>query len=493
MKKLGQRRGFSAALLKKLRRPKWRHGRWSALMIAVFIAICVLVNIGVESLEIEYGWRKDYSFNGYATTGEETKEIVARLDKPIDIYLLYHSGQMDNELMEILNRYDVLSDLIRVKPTDIAKNPGILTQFKGDLDTALEADTVIVHCEATDRYRLLTYDDFVTWGYNIEQGTFEAAGLAYEKQLTEALVYVTQEYVPVIGVLQGHGELTMEELESFIQFLSSNNYDSKAVNLVAGESLEGIDLLLIAGPQKDFIESELKTIDAFNQRGGGLLVLRDYTDPMNLSGYFSLLKNYGIQPLSGVVIAGEEDEGSYYGQRVYLIPYLCELDMMLPLIAGNMDILLAGASAFETPGEATQTLTVATALKSGAHAYLRDPSDGNTTIEKQAGDRTGEMSLALYAHRMHATGNVSRVFAIGNSTLFTDDYFYQITFNQEFIMQVMGELLPQKTVSLDIMASTALHPGLRAGSQLPGIALILGVPLLVLAAALCVLLPRRNR
>ncbi|MEG2253604.1 MAG: hypothetical protein RSC98_11220, partial [Clostridia bacterium] len=139
------------------------------------------------------------------------------------------------------------------------------------------------------------------------------------------------------------------------------------------------------------------------------------------------------------------------------------------------------------------SLTVATVLKTGPHAYLRDPSDGQSTIDKQPGDLEGELSLALYAHRMHANGNVSRMFAIGNSTLFTDEYIYQRTFNEEFIMQLMGELLPQKSVSLSIMASTAFRPALTAGSQTMGIALLIALPLLVLIVALCVLLPRKNR
>ena len=47
------------------------------------------------------------------------------------------------------------------------------------------ADSVIVSCPATGRYKVLTYADFITQGYNIEQGTFEIEGLAYEKKLTE--------------------------------------------------------------------------------------------------------------------------------------------------------------------------------------------------------------------------------------------------------------------------------------------------------------------
>ncbi|HPS82348.1 MAG TPA: Gldg family protein, partial [Candidatus Limiplasma sp.] len=476
------------------RKPKWRHGTYGLLVLAVLIAVGVLLNIGVKNLEDTYGWKQDFSFNGYTTTGEETRKVVATLQSPIDLYLLYQNGEMDSQLYEVLARYQLLSDNIRVEPTDIAKNPGLLSRFQSDVKTTLDADSVVVSCEATGRYKVLSYDDFVTQGYNVEKGTFEIAGLAYEKKLTEALVYVTQTDIPVVGILQGHGELTPDALSNLTDFLQSNNYDHKAVDLLAGDTLDGIDLLMIADPQKDFTADELQTIQNFALAGGSLFVTRDYTDPMDLPNYMSLLKNYGVVPLSGVVVAGEEDQGSYYGERIYLLPYFNQMDMTQPLISGSMDVLLlAGACAFETPAQTDSALSAATVLKSGAHAYLRDPNDGTGSIDYQEGDRKGEMSLAILSGRMHPNGNVSRMFAIGNSTVFTDEYIYQRTFNEEFILQLMGELLPQKTVSLDIMAKSAFHPGLTAGSQTAGIALLVAVPMLLLLAGILVLGPRRSR
>ena len=478
----------------ELRKPKWRHGGFGLLLVGGLLTVCVLLNAGVKNLEETYGWQTDFSFNGYATTGEETRKVVATLQSPIDLYLLYQNGEMDSQLYEVLARYQLLSDNIRVEPTDIAKNPGLLSRFQSDVKTTLDADSVVVSCEATGRYKVLSYDDFVTQGYNVEKGTFEIAGLAYEKKLTEALVYVTQTDIPVVGILQGHGELTPDALSNLTDFLQSNNYDHKAVDLLAGDTLDGIDLLMIADPQKDFTTDELQTIQNFALAGGSLFVTRDYTDPMDLPNYMSLLKNYGVVPLSGVVVAGEEDQGSYYGERIYLLPYFNQMDMTQPLISGSMDVLLlAGACAFETPAQTDSALSAATVLKSGTHAYLRDPNDGTGSIDYQEGDRKGEMSLAILSGRMHHNGNVSRMFAIGNSTVFTDEYIYQRTFNEEFILQLMGELLPQKTVSLDIMAKSAFHPGLTAGSQTAGIALLVAVPMLLLLAGILVLGPRRSR
>ena len=161
------------ALAQTLRKPKWRHGGFGTALVCGFIAVCVLLNVAVKSLEDSYGWKLDFSFNGYTSTGAETQKVINTLKDPIKLYLLYSSGDMDSQLNEVLERYHRLTDLITVLPTDIAQNPGILTRFEKGITQSSQSNSVVVSCEATDRYKVLTYDDFVTQGYNVEKGTFE--------------------------------------------------------------------------------------------------------------------------------------------------------------------------------------------------------------------------------------------------------------------------------------------------------------------------------
>lgn len=484
------------ALTARFRQPRWRHGKLGALLTAVFLLICVLVNIGVTALEEEYGWRRDLSFNQYATTGEETKDALDRLEHDVELYLLYQSGAVDAQLLALLERYEVLSARVSVLPTDLNRNPGILSRFEPDFSHAIEADTVIVNCPDTGRYRLLSYaEDFITQSYNIDTGEFELAGLAYEKSLTEAIVYVAQESIPTVGVLQGHGELDETSLALLLDFFRSNSCDVRTVNLLKGEELMGVDLLLLAAPQKDLSREELEQISDFAKTGKSLLAMMDYTDPLEkMPNYLSLLHAYGVEPLPGVVVAGAEDTGSYFEEPLMLIPYMEELDMTQPLLQNGMDILLLPAAcAFETPGEPDGSLTAGTVLKTGPNAYVRNLSDGAGELDRQPGDRQGELSVAVFSHRMHADGSISRMFAIGCSATLTTEYIYQRSYVEEFLLMLMGEMLPDKAVSLEIMASAAVRPQLTAGSQTLGVALTIALPLLILLAGLAVLLPRRSR
>ena len=252
--------------LDRFRQPRFRHGRLSALLMAIFVAACVLINVGVKVLEDTYGWKIDMSFNGYATTSENTRQAMQTLDKDVELYLLYQSGQEDAQLKEILERYPLLSSHITVLPTDIVKNPGILTRFQGDVETGLTADMVIVNCPSTGRYEVLGYSDFLSQGYNTDTGEFELEGLAYEKQLTQSVLRVSSDHMTTIGILQGHGELDEDGLSALITLLKNNRYNVQTVNLLSGDTLEEVDLLIFAAPQKDLSDGETARHIVFSVR-----------------------------------------------------------------------------------------------------------------------------------------------------------------------------------------------------------------------------------
>ena len=122
-----------------------------------------------------------------------------------------------------------------------------------------------------------------------------------------------------------------------LSFLESNGYDHVTVDLSAEGALTDVALLLIASPQKDFSDTELEEINEFAKEGGSLFITRDYTDPLDsMPNYLSLLRSYGVTPLSGIVV----DPGAYHENPLAIVPYMEELDMTQSLISSGMDVLL---------------------------------------------------------------------------------------------------------------------------------------------------------
>lgn len=479
------------------RQPRFRYGSVSTLLLCLCIAVLAALVFLCDTLEEKNGWRVDYSFNELTTQSETTEALLAQLPYDVHIYALFSAGSEDLPLMELLNRYASASDRVTWEQTSVTLNPILTTRFRGTSDEPLTNDSLIVSCEATGRYKILSWDSFISFSLDYEAGIYEIAGLTYEQSITSAIAYVTQEEIPRVMILQGHGELDQNSTAVLADFLASNNFEVVYFELTdAGVSLEPEDLLLILSPQRDLMPAELTAITDFTAAGGNLLITCDYTDDVaSMPNYLSLLRSYGFTPLDGVVIAGAEENGTYYdGLQIALLPYMQSTAATMQLVQDNCDtLLLTAARAFAQPEEGDQNLVTQVVLSSGYQAYLRNFADGSDSIEQQDGDPLGPFALALLSQRITEAGNVSKAFVLGCSTVLTSSQIYAMTDAQEFILTMCTYLSNAQPVQLDIMAKAAMRPALSTASLAPGIALVVAAPLTVLAAALFVLLPRRHR
>jgi hypothetical protein len=213
-----------------------------------------------------------------------------------------------------------------------------------------------------------------------------------------------------------------------------------------------------------------------------------------MPNYVSLLRYYGFLPLEGVVVASQEEPGTCYeNNRLYLIPLMdyTEITALMKENHATM-LLLAGSRGFAVPEQADTGLQTDVVLASGEKAYLIDLKENRLSLDRQEGDPTGPFALALMARRFTSTGNVSRAFVLGSSTLLTSQEIYTRTDAQEFIVRVAGFLVDAGPDSLGIVAKAALRPQLSVRSVFPGTLAVFLLPVLVLCTAVLVLGFRRN-
>ena len=477
------------------RNPRLRYGSLSTLILCVALAALIVLNVALTDLEKKHGWRADFSFNALTTQSETTLQVLEQLPYPVHIYALYSKGSEDLPLMELLDRYAAASALVTWEQTDAALNPGLLTRFHSELTgETVTNDSLIVFCEATGRWKVLSYADFMRLSLNLEEGSYEIAGLAYEAKITSAIAYVTQDTIPRIIVAQGHRELDEAGTGVFSELLENNYYDVQYGRLSEFE-LSPEDLVALLSPVRDLTDGELETLAAFAEQGGSILFTCDYSDPVaQMPNYAALLRSYGFLPKEGVVVASTAESDTYYdNMRINLIPYMLSGEITADLTGSYSTLLLPGCRAFETPGDTDAGLTVTPLLSSGYGAYLHDLSSSTLSLDQQDGDEMGPFALALEATRITASGNVSRAFVLGCSGLLTSAQIHAMTDAEEFILRTVQFLLNAQPSDLGIMAKTAVRPALSARSAALGSLLLVSLPMAVIAAALVILLPRRNR
>ena len=476
------------------RKPGRTYRRYSLALVLVIIGSMLLLSIAAQRMETQYGLRVDFSFNGITTQSEETEEVLRQLPSPVHIYALFRRGEEDVQLLELLNRYQAATPLVTWEQADPSLNPSLLARYATESET-VEADSLIVVGEETGRFRVLGPEDYVSLSMDTETGEYTYAGWTYERGLTSAIAYVTRERIPRVVVAQGHGELDGETLASFTEWLEANQYEVAWLNL-REETPEVEDLLLCLSPLRDFSDAELEKLRSFAGQGGSFLFTCDSSDPVaDMQNWQALLRSYGFLPLEGIVVAGRDAVDTYYNNtRIHLIPEMLSTDITMDLLASGADtLLLPGTRAFETPQETDRNLLVSPVLQSGEGSYRKVLRADTTTMDQTEEDPTGPFTLALQARRITENGFVSRAFVLGCSAVLTEPQIWSMTDTRQFLLQVFSFLLDTEASTLNISPKDALRPALGVGSTGLGSVVLVLLPLMVLAAALIVLIPRRNR
>ncbi len=477
---------------------KWkslRYGGFSTALLCLCLALLFALNGLFTALEKQYGWRVDFSFNAITTHSQSTVDALAALPHPVHIYALYERGGEDLQLFELLDRYSAASDLVTWEQAPLSLNPTFMTRFAGLSEgNTVTQDSLVVYCKATDRFRVLDANDFLSLSIDYEAGTYSYANLTYESAITSALTYVTQETIPVVYIVQGHGELDADAAAAFETLLLDNHYDVRFSPLSTMD-LTPEDLLVFLAPERDLTDSEMSIVTSHASQGGSLLFACDHSDPIaSMPNYQALLRSYGFLPLDGVVVADRTEPLSYFnGNPTVLLPDMQPTDTTLDLMLMGLDnLILSTARAFETPEQTDSGLSVTPMLLSSEGAHLRSLTSMATSLDQQPGDPTGPFALALEAYRFSTTGDVSRAIIIGSTATLTSDYYYSMSHAQEFIIRTMEYLVDSAASNLDIMARSAVRPALSANALTLGSVLLVALPLSVLAAAFLILYPRRH-
>ena len=463
-------------------------------LCALAAGVAVAAVLTADALESRYALRADLSFNRVTTRSEATDRVLSELDQDVHAYAVASAGNELNDLEALLDRYQAATAHFTWSRENLSQNPLLLKWVSDDVnDSAVTTDCVILRCEATDRTRVLTWEDYMRFSYDADTGSYAWTGLTYEEALTGAILYVSADELRQVQILTGHGELTAAETAALEDTLRRANYAVERVNLQSGDALDPAAPLLVLSPTRDITVEETDALLAFAQAGGGLLVTADFTDPDELPNLYAFYRLYGVTPRPGLVLADAGHGADYYTNTAELTPRLLAVaDVTEGMVQGGADFLiLAPARALETVGAASADLVLSTVLESGEGSYLKRVTAENLATDRQPEDPVGPFPLAVLSDRAFGDGTRSRAFFIGNSGLFTDETVLGLTCSGELLVQVTAYLMGREAFNLDILPRQALRPALNAGgSALPVVLLVLPV-LLVAACAVAVLTPRR--
>ena len=362
-----------------------KNGSYTMVMSVIFIAVVIVINMIVSTIPSKYS-EIDISSQKLYSIGDETKEMLKDLEKDVTIYQIAQSGSEDENIANLLKKYEDESKHIKVEQKDPVVNPKFVSQYTSD---DLSANSLIVVCG--DRNKVIDYNNMYETSIDYQTYSSQTTGFDGEGQITSAIGYVTSENLPVLYTVEGHGEKDMDS--SIKEDIEKANMDIKSLNLLTEGSVpDDADCLFIDSPSTDFSSDEKDAIIEYLENGGKAMIFSDYTTE-DMPNFDAILENYGVQRVDGVVFEGDNQ---HYAMQMpyYLVPTINSTDASSETASAGYYVLAPYAQGIKKLDDVRDTVTIESILTTSDQAYSKTDLNSNT-IEKEDGDVEGPFDLGV--------------------------------------------------------------------------------------------------
>lgn len=460
-----------------------KYGTNSLILTAVVIAIAVIINllVGMTSLKV------DLTSNKLFSIGDQTKEILEKLDKEVVIYGLFDDekikGTEYNDVTELLNQYAKYPK-VEIKYIDPERNPGIINDLDPENLKEISNNDFVV--KSGNKIKKLSYYDLFSTQFNQQTYGYDTTGLNAEQGFTGAIKYVISEVTPVVYFMEGHDENKVDSVYTSVkEYLEMNNYDIKTLNLFTLESVpEDAELIVIASPKKDLTSEENFRLKKYLDAGGKAIFMFDSLEhDTDLSQFENVLVDYGVGINYDKVLENDT------ARRDPTNPYAILLDIQSnAVIPQKFNTIFANSRSINILKNTKEYISVTSLAKTSDKAV-------GEQINKARGENIlGPLDLAV-AVEDKGSYEVSKILVFGNSGFISDSFLQQYGPNGLYFFLYSLNWMQDKEEEVFIEAKMYETPMLNINAQqsiILGIIVVVVVPLIILGLGLFVYLRRRH-
>lgn len=427
----------------------FRGGIYAVAVSAIAIFLVIVINMVAGKLNINV----DLTATGLYTLDEDTVEYVSGIEDEIKLYYFVKSGNDYPEIDNVLEKFDGLGKNMEVITVDPILHPNYASGLVGEEAAAtLQFNSIIVMNETNGRNKLVLTTEMITAEIDYETYT-EIYTSDVEGQIASAIMYVTNETLPMMYVMSGHGEVALTETQTGL--ISKNNVDLVTYDALTGEAVpEDCDILLINYPGYDFTEAQVEIVKNYMSAGGKVIMNLDYiaADFPNLN---NLLNYYGVEMVPGIIY---ETDSNHYAQNMQycLIPKMAD-HAVTEEIQGVKRLFLPQASGLRALANKRGTITVTEILTTTAGAYSKVDlySMGEN---KEDGDIDGPFAVGICMEETYH-GNTAQMMVF-TSYLWDDIILSERSYgNRELLLDSINYLAQ--------MESTFYAPTQNLNQQIP--------------------------
>ncbi|OAB77309.1 gliding motility-associated ABC transporter substrate-binding protein GldG [Cochleicola gelatinilyticus] len=369
---------------------------------ATYIAILLILFIGINFLAGFVYHRFDLTQDKRYTLSEAAKETIATVDSPLVIEV-FLDGNFPPEFKRLQTETTQLLEEFR------AYNPNIIYNFLNPLEGENDPEAIQqqlfqlgikpaqvevqengkVSTELVYPWALVYYNDKTVvvpllknqLGATSEERVYSSVQ-NLEYAFADAFSQLTQPKRRKVAVLKGNGELEDKYVADFFKTLKDYYYiapftlDSAAVAPQRTyEQLSGFDLIVIAKPTEAFSDSEKYILDQYTMQGGASLWLVDATENVvdtNSGNTFAIGKELNINDFffkygirinpnlvndvysAPIVLASGSENDSQYNRYPWFYNPLSASNNTHPIVTNIEAVKFEYASAIDTLPNALQ-------------------------------------------------------------------------------------------------------------------------------------------
>ncbi|GEM_PF-508894 len=329
------------------------------------LSVIVIISL-LNFLSFRYVFSLDLTETKVFTLSPQTTEIVKNLTQPLKVWLFEDQGyKKDTSLLEEYTKYN---DNFQFELVDINKNIAVTQKFKvknvGD-----------IFIEYNDkRQKIITL--------NPEMQLTEIT-------LTNAISKILQDQSYLIYFIQGHGEpaLTVSDggMSQAKGTLEGLGYTVNSLVLASENKIpDDCDVLILAGTKRKLLDSEIKLIQEYVNKGGSLFLL---VEPEIKTGLEPIFKEWGIElNLNHIIIDPSTEQivtpiVSFYGDHPITENFNNDIsiyDFATPIgttSVEGIDAIALVTTNEETWAENLETLTENTAVSFDPNTDIPGPLD----------------------------------------------------------------------------------------------------------------------
>lgn len=455
-------------------------GSYSLLMTGIVLALLIVVNIFASVLPTTMTHYDISSAKLYSVTSN-TKVVVNALEKDVTIYWIVQADEEDDVISNLLAKYESLSNHIEV----VKKNPDVYPTFTEQYTSEeVPNNSLIVECD--ERSRFISYDDIYITNADMYSYSYETS-FDGEGAITSAIDYVISEDHPQLYVLEGHGEAELSS--AFCEQIEKENMETTTFSLLNEDSVpEEADCVLIYAPTSDISEEEKEMLSEYVTGGGKLMVLAGPVEEGTLENLYSLLSDYGVEAVEGVVVEGDRQHYAFQAPYI-LLPDMTSSEITDPLIEEKYYAIMPvaqGMTVKDTSGAVTQLLTTSDASFSKIDGY------SISTYEKEEDDVDGPFAVAVSV----ACENDGQMIWFSSSNFLEDMYnAYSSGANLDLGMNALSSLIGEnEAVSIRSKSLSYNYLTINESTATFLKVLMIGVfPLAFLGMGIFVIVSRRRR